>query len=71
MLSEIESDAFRDSGQERGAIRFRRGLNTVLGLPQVPIQSANRHFSLRLITLSVGLRMAKGAISGTMSVCMR
>lgn len=31
MLSEIESDAFRDSGQERGAIRFRRGLNTVLG----------------------------------------
>ena len=31
MLSEIESDAFKDSGHERGAIRFRRGLNTVLG----------------------------------------
>lgn len=31
MLSEIESDAFKDSGRERSAIRFRRGLNIVLG----------------------------------------
>lgn len=37
MLSEIESGAFMDSGRERGAIRFRRGLNIVLG----PASGAN------------------------------